>query len=216
MKRDNIIHIHSDRAIQHINYRLAGSIPKFVLERLKQNKEQALVEAQRKASLLSGHLSGIVFKREQHLINGKYEMEVDSVLDKAENGPYYLSDPFIAQEIIKSLKHLHERKDIYLYAVCVMSNHVHVLIGCPEEREVLDLANFMRRHKSFTANLANRHLDRTGLPFWEKNYFDRMVRRGKFSTVMSYVLNNPVAAGLVHSWRDWRHTFLNPEFSQLF
>jgi hypothetical protein len=34
--------------------------------------------------------------------------------------------------------------------------------------------------------------------------------------VMWYVLHNPVAAGLVDSWMDWRFTYVYPEYLELF
>lgn len=30
--------------------------------------------------------------------------------------------------------------------------------------------------------------------------------------IIKYILNNPVKAGLVKEWTDWKFTYINPEF----
>ena len=128
----------------------------------------------------------------------------------------HLRDSKVANIVIDALLNYHRSGEIFLYAVCVMSNHVHLVVGPTDDQESLDLAAFMRLHKGYTAYQVNKILGTTGIAFWERNYFDRVVRNGKFATVMWYVLNNPVKAGLAADWRDWPHTWLNPDFNSLF
>jgi hypothetical protein len=58
----------------------------------------------------------------------------------------------------------------------------------------------------------NRILSRTG-QFWEHESFDHVVRQGKFFQTIKYVLNNPVKAGLVKEWRQWRWCHCRDELS---
>jgi len=53
-------------------------------------------------------------------------------------------------------------------------------------------------------------LSRSG-QFWEQESFDHVIRPGKFDATVRYVLNNPVKAGLVNDWRDWRGNYCRKE-----
>jgi REP element-mobilizing transposase RayT len=65
------------------------------------------------------------------------------------------------------------------------------------------LSSIMHSIKSYTANQANRILDRSG-DFWATEYFDRYIRDGKhFSSTVAYIHNNPVKAGLCALAADW-------------
>lgn len=161
-------------------------------------------------------LSSGIYKHELFAINARYELEIDQALHSIADGPFYLSDPRLAKEIIDSWKFLHDNEDVYVYAVCVMGNHVHALVRAPEGKDEVDIGSLMNRHKSHTARICNKLIGKTGTQFWEHFYFDRTVRRGKFNRVMWYVLNNPVEAKLVSTWTEWTGTYLNPEFDLLF
>ncbi|MGB4958746.1 MAG: hypothetical protein WBO36_04670 [Saprospiraceae bacterium] len=50
---------------------------------------------------------------------------------------------------------------------------------------------------------SNRHLNRKG-QFWERESFDIYIRNDKMlDNVLSYILENPVKAGLVSKWEDF-------------
>jgi len=125
-------------------------------------------------------------------------------------------DPVIRKSVLDSWKFLHEQKVIFLIAICVMGNHVHVIVRAPDGTDEVDPGKLLQRHKRFTARDANLLLKKTNQPFWDGAYDDRTIRAGKFITAMWYVLNNPVKAGLVENWKDWPGTFVNPEYVGLF
>ncbi|MEL7161905.1 MAG: transposase, partial [Bacteroidota bacterium] len=139
-----------------------------------------------------------VFRQGNYQINAEYELAYERALHEIKTGPRFLAKPVIATLILDSWKNLQEREQAYVYAVCVMSNHVHVLLQeASAGKKLSDLGKLMNNHKGYTARMANRILNRTGQGFWDRTYFDRRVRQGKFTRVMWYVLNNPVKAGLV-------------------
>jgi putative transposase len=47
--------------------------------------------------------------------------------------------------------------------------------------------------------------------FWEHESFDRAIRSGKFEKTLRYVLNNPVKAGIVSRWEDYRWNYCRKE-----
>jgi REP element-mobilizing transposase RayT len=73
-----------------------------------------------------------------------------------------------------------------------MPNHVHVL-WTPR----VSLPVLVRRVKGPAARSANQLLGRAGKPFWQEEYFDRLVRTEKeFSHIRRYIEWNPVTAAL--------------------
>lgn len=101
-----------------------------------------------------------------------------------------------------------------------MSNHAHAVFapflseadlrakqtdeGLLYESKEPPLDVIMHSLKSWTANQANAALGRGG-QFWQHESYDHVVRDdGEFDRIVNYVLNNPVKAGLVKEWKEWR------------
>ena len=84
-----------------------------------------------------------------------------------------------------------ELRHYVLHAYVVMPNHVHMLIT-----PVIEVPRIMKSLKAFTGRAANLLLDRTGLPFWQREFYDHWVRDGEFERIARYIENNPVKAGL--------------------
>lgn len=182
----------------HIVYRLHGSLAISEIERLKQERERLRKE-------YGESLTGRATAEEA------FEGVLDDTLHTTLNGPYYLARPAFAQLVLDSWKYVARQYGIFICAVCVMSNHVHV-VARSVSGEAVDPGLVMGRHKSFTGSEANKLLGASGQAFWAVSYFDRDVRPGTFETVMWYVLNNPVKSKLALHWEQWEWTYLNPVY----
>ena len=125
--------------------------------------------------------------------DSQYRREVELALDRG-RGECYLRDPRVAEVIVDSLEYL-DGKTLLLIAWCIMPNHVHLVFKLQPGHNIADV---MHSLKAYTARHANKILGRKG-PFWQPEYFDRLIRRGKFAQTVDYVLDNPQKAGL----RDW-------------
>ena len=200
----------------HLTYRLAGSIPKATLQELKRDREQRIFELDQAFRQTPELIHSSLYAQEHFKINARFELEIDEALHRRKVGPFHLKDPRVAKLVIDSWLYLQKEGKIHLYAVCVMGNHVHVILREGDESTSVNLSKIVNRHKSFTAIKANKLLGLTGKSFWEHFYFDRTIRKGKFTRTMWYVLNNPVEAGLVSDWRVWEWTYLNPIYDSLF
>ena len=200
----------------HITYRLYGSVPTKQIEYLNKEKGKQIEQLLAAQCHPDHKLPAEELRLQMHYVNRRYEQAIDDYLHKSSSGPFYLSEPGIAEEIIKSWKFLHDQGIIYLYAICVMSNHVHVIVGNANPQEPSPIDRLMQRTKSYTSSVANKLLGRTGKPFWNEKYYDVTVRKGRFMRAMWYVLNNPVKAGLVEFWSDWPHTFVHDDYVGLF
>ena len=82
-----------------------------------------------------------------------------------------------------------------------MPNHVHILM----EPITHSLVDILDSWKKFTARKANKILGREGQPFWQREYFDHLIRNQEhLERTSNYIWTNPEAAGLVNwKWR-WR------------
>ncbi|MEX0967636.1 MAG: transposase [Bacteroidia bacterium] len=134
----------------------------------------------------------------------------DNLLDKANSGPTYLSEPAIAKIVVDSLHYLDSR-DWTLISFCIMPNHVHLVVEKPEK----ELFRILQSHKRHTARESDKLLNRTG-NFWQAESYDHCVRDGnELERIIKYVLNNPVKAALVKSWEDWPHSYCKPALNPM-
>ncbi|MEX2392423.1 MAG: transposase [Dehalococcoidia bacterium] len=76
----------------------------------------------------------------------------------------------------------------------VMPNHVHgIIILQPDARRLVALADVMRAFKSISAIAGNRVLGRSGRPFWQRNLYERDIRRDReLDAVREYIRSNPL------------------------
>ncbi|MEI6559655.1 MAG: transposase [Rhodospirillaceae bacterium] len=86
-----------------------------------------------------------------------------------------------------------------IYALCIMSNHVHYLM---EPANPSDLLAIMHAINWYSAMCINRLLDRTG-HFWEGRYHSVSFPRNDHQRVLNtlrYIHANPKAAGMRHGF----------------
>ena len=82
-----------------------------------------------------------------------------------------------------------------------MPNHVHFFVK-PFEKH--PLSGIIHSIKSFTAQQANKTLDRSE-KFWQEDYFDRYIlNRENYEKTITYIENNPVKARLCQKPSDWQ------------
>ncbi|OAV45963.1 hypothetical protein A3850_018880 [Lewinella sp. 4G2] len=199
----------------HIIYRLKGALTASQVQDLRLQRQNIKIDIILNLNSVPNEVYEI--RKTELLLDGeaKFEELYDSELEKNPNSPYHLQDEKLADIVIKSWLFLAENKGILVYAVCVMGNHVHVLAQSKTGYDI-PAGPLMKATKTFTALTCNRILNLTGQPFWDDEYYDRDVRKGKFTLVMWYILNNPVKANLVDYWEDWHGTYLNPTYDLLF
>jgi type I restriction enzyme, R subunit len=180
--------------IYAVNFRLADALPQHVVAEWKQEREEIV----RRAEQAGRKLSASENKRLQALFSDKVEKYLD-----AGHGKCWMRRPEIATMIENSLKHF-DGDRYRLIAWCVMPNHVHVVvmpIGAHELHEIV------HSWKSYTANQANRMLNRTGM-FWQPEPYDHLIRDEEdLIHSVEYTLSNPEAAGL----KDWKWVGCAPD-----
>jgi len=101
--------------------------------------------------------------------------------------------------LLYAIRECQEKYHFKLYALCIMSNHVHYLLE-PQEPE--ELPKIMHWLNWYSAMCFNRMLNRTG-HFWEKRYhstgFPNSDKRRALNT-LRYIHANPKTAGMQQGW----------------
>ena len=145
--------------------------------------------------------------------------KIEKTLDNAQSGPVWLKDDQIAKEVADSMHYL-DGKVYQLDAYCIMANHIHVVFTplpiqsstVPQTKSLRynTLSSIMQSLKGYTARKANQRLGRSG-PFWHHESYDHCVRNpNELKRIITYVLNNPVKAGLVDEWEKWQWSYYRP------
>jgi REP element-mobilizing transposase RayT len=216
--RRKLPHLHSPGSTLFITYRLRNSVPQTEIERWKTERRLLEDECHRLKEKpdLARHR-----RREFHR---RWFGQFERMLHE-EKGPLWLKDPSIAGIVADSLHHL-DKKSFDLHAYCVMANHVHTLFTpFLNDRSLTEVRNpilrfesneptlsaIMQSLKGYTAREANKVLGRSG-QFWDPESYDHEVRNGaEFQRIREYILNNPIKAGLVQNWREWRWSWVEGE-----
>ena len=158
--------------------------------------------------------------------NREWFLRFEDILHRGAEGPMWMQDDGVAEKVRESLHKL-DGDAFRLDPYCVMSNHVHTvfkpILSERDLREIRDegghlafasehpaLPRIMQSLKGSSARECNLLLSRTG-QFWEHESFDHVIRKGEFNATIRYVLNNPVKAGLVKRWSDWRWSYCRKE-----
>lgn len=221
----NLPHFHPPGATIFVTFRLADTVPKSVL-RLYQARKKWLEEETRRIAVLKmkdespetqDHAKRIQ-EFQRHWF-GKFE----DILHRAETGPTWLRNDNVARVVADAL-HYRDGKVLRLDCYCIMSNHVHTVFSpFLDEKDLREIRSplglvfistnpplnaIMKSLKGYSAWEANRVLERKGT-FWEGESYDHVVRNDdEFDRIVKYVLNNPVKAGLVEDWQQWRWSYL--------
>ena len=173
--------------LQSITFRLADSLPQI---RLKQLEEEL------------SHLPENERNKQKRI---KMEAWLDSSI-----GCCALSHPQVATVVQETFIKFDGVK-YNLLAWCIMPNHVHILI-----EPLISLHRIVQSWKSYTGRWALKHNTELGLgvpgsrTFWMREYWDRYIRDTQhLKSVVEYILNNPVKAGICHTPENFKFSGIN-------
>jgi REP element-mobilizing transposase RayT len=208
-----------------VTYRLNGTLPVEVIERLKQEREKEL-------KVIAGYDNSAVRKEKYKSYQSQYFSKFDKLLDGAGYGPTWLKDDKAAQ-IVKDTMHYFDKKSYDLICYTIMSNHVHQVFtpivsqnvtrsetsgnkvtrvdGNEANASLYIVSKILQDLKSKTALKCNKILNRSGI-FWQHESYDHVVRDdNELKRIVNYVLNNPVKVDLCEKWEDWKWSYCNFE-----
>ena len=112
--------------------------------------------------------------------------------------PIFVSAEF-TQACIKILKEYVEKHGIQCHVFCFMPDHIHLLTEATKAKSIIAIVQEL---KGLWTKMAWQH-ELQGVIF-QKSFFDHFLRKDEdIVTVVKYILNNPVRAGLVGTWQEY-------------
>lgn len=185
-------HWKAEGATYFVTFRLAGTLPKTILDEFETERAELADRAEKGGRKLSAE--------DKNRLRKLYSAKIDAYLD-AGHGECWLGRPQVAHLVADSLRHF-VAKRYDLNAWTIMPNHVHVVLT-PFERQTL--SEILHSWKSYTGTKANAFLGRSRESLWQRESYDHLVRdENEFSRVCEYTVQNPVTAGLCKRAEDWR------------
>jgi putative transposase len=113
-------------------------------------------------------------------------------------------DPFVEERLFYEMEEmLQEAATTYRSAAAVylfMPDHAHfILMGDDNDGDVLSAAKRFKQRSGYW--LSRNHSSAR----WQKDFYDHVLRRHEdLQRHVRYILNNPVRAGLVDKWQEYR------------
>jgi REP element-mobilizing transposase RayT len=173
-----------------VTFRLAASFPSSIWKEIAQDYRDILQTA--------AHTQRPLTSQELEELEELHFRKLD--LLRSERDACYLKDDRIAQIVANALKHFDGERYV-LFAWVVMPNHVHVVL-----RPLLPwkLPNILHSWKSFTAQRANKILNRRG-EFWQREYYDHLIPNdNELQRCIEYTWSNPEKDGLKNWKWKWK------------
>jgi len=114
----------------------------------------------------------------------------EGVLSEIVDGQCVLTP--VGEIIMEEWAGLVERFGVTLDAAVTMPNHFHGIFSINGEREGVTLGKVMNAFKSLAARRGNAALGRAERPFWQRNYYEHIVRdEDDLERIRLYIAANP-------------------------
>ena len=173
-----------------VTIHLAGAIPKAGREQIRRASEELRLAADRVTTSDQRRLQ----------LHRKIFQQMERWLDRSEFHPY-LNRPEIASVVMDAIDHRCATGIWEMNEFVVMPNHVHLFFCLLGGGLKLVLEDF----KQWTGRAAGKQLDLDGDRFWQREWFDHWSRSDEEDErIVRYIQQNPVKAGLVNDYRDWK------------
>jgi len=157
-------------------------------------------------------------KSEFNLIRKNYLKAFDDLLDLQKTSIVNLSKDSNRTILMNALI-FWEGKRIENHAFTIMSNHVHWVFRVfhtDEKGNAVYLQDILQSVKRYSATLINK-IEGVGGSLWQKESYDTTIRDDiHLYNAIDYTINNPVKAGLVTNWYEWKGTRLFDGSGQIY
>lgn len=140
-----------------------------------------------------------------------YFTKIDAILDAAEYGPQWLRKYDIAKLAINAIEDLNG-KTIKLLCYTVMPNHIHLVFEpLDDEKDKHTALEALEEFKQKISEKAASLLNIEGNIWIIDDHLHAVHDSKELINIISYILENPVKAGLVDYWRDWPWSYCNAD-----
>ena len=189
-----------------VTVRIADSLPMHIVKQLKD-------DYQYRVSIIEKELpeaKDVLIELEKKRYFGKFDQQLDQRIDS--------SSIFHNRKAIDCFKNvLEEKRGVWyeLHAYSILPNHVHFLIDTSiqyqaDNQIIKGIPEILSYIKKKAAYDIQTELSINRIIWQKENYFHKISNEREWMNVASYILTNPVKAGLVRSWKNWEHSYLKP------
>jgi len=148
----------------------------------------------------------LLYQSKLRKLKKEYFTRMDQVLDRTVMGSSQLLEDNVVS-LIKNIFLQYDGKLFDLIAYTILPNHLHVLYVAKEHAE-----DIVKKLTSEIALQAKLNL-KDEIRFWdEPDHEQFLIEEDELVDLSSYIIGNPVKAGLVDYWKDWPHTYIDPEY----
>lgn len=206
----NLPHFQHPGQAYFVTWNLHDAIPKLALkdytEKIKQKRIN--IDFAEKSKQTSEQISEL--KLEYNILRKKMMKATEDLLHLKNKCVVDLSKPDNTTIVLNALCYW-EGKKLKNLAICIMPNHVHwvlQLIEKDENGKPIWLEDVLKSVKQFSASQINLLEQQKGT-LWQKESWDTTIRDHRhLYEAIEYTRNNPVKAGLVKEWKDWKGTVI--------
>ena len=208
--RRHLPHFQQSGQAYFVTWCIKVAIPPKALENYTLQLKQLHSEIEIAKTTKSGEEIISELKIEFSRVRKKYMIAFDDLLHIQTKFIVNLSKDEYTQVILNALS-FWEGKRIENYAICAMSNHVHWVfrvLDKDENGKPVYLQDILQSVKRYSANQINKLENRKG-SLWQNESYDTTIRDElHLYNAINYTLENPVSAGLVKNWWEWKGTKL--------
>jgi len=208
--RRHLPHFQQSGQSYFVTWCLKDAVPPKALESItnQQKKLHSMIEIAKSNNAIENTIFEL--KIELSKLRKKYMKALDDLLHIQTQFIVNLSDEVNTQIVMNALCYW-EAKRIENYAITIMPNHVHWvfrLFDKDENNNPAYLQDILQSVKRFSSNQINILENRKG-SLWQSESFDTTIRdEFHLYNAINYTLDNPVLAGLVKNWWEWKGTKL--------
>ncbi len=174
-----------------VTFRLKNTIPEDVVKELKAERIKLEISKATKEEIDE-------FTRFEFI-------KIESILDNLNNDFCYLKKPEIASLIIDSFNFIEKEFRWEFPCLTIMPNHVHCL-ALKQPGASVSFESTLGSLKQHVSREANKILGLKGRRWCDENYDHWCRTPESVDRAIKYIINNPVKAGLVNDWQDWKWT----------
>ena len=121
--------------------------------------------------------------------------------------PIFADDECLCTVILDAVREAASDCGVRLYAFGLMPDHLHIVLSVdPGGQDVTKFVWHLKRGATLAC--------RPWLPrrLWQRSFYDHVLRKAEdIGELCRYVVENPVRAGLVHAWQEYRYSWLSDE-----
>lgn len=208
--RKNLPHFQQPGQAYFVTWCLHDAVPAKALERYSLMLKNAKSEIEIANSNDLDEKTIVELKIKHNNIRKQYMKALDELLHIQKEFSTDLSKDENRLVLIETLR-FWEGKKLENYAFCIMPNHIHWVFRTFEKDEnakPVYLQEILQSVKRYSANKLNKIAGKIGT-VWQSESYDTTVRDNiHLYNAIEYTCNNPVTAGLVKEWTDWKGTML--------